>query len=175
MHTDIIFIPKSSQNQHHIFNTFGNIDFSTPIPDSTTDMQDSDYGCSTSGRCIDLSVRSSKISKNTIKINLLMDNQPPDISFSGEYEYIKYSKGGFFATHVDRKRTDNHVYTVLIYPPQSIVGGELILYLFGRELIITPDKNKYVCVIFPIKIEHESRVVLEGEKIVIKGIGCTIR
>lgn len=109
-------------------------------------------------------------------IILDLDIKIPNIKFDDTYELIKYNAGGHFIPHIDRKRYPEHNLSILLYPPVSnfTEGGELVLYPFESSDIsvqIKLSKTNWICVIFPIDILHESKPVISGHKVVIKGTG----
>lgn len=94
-----------------------------------------------------------------------------------QFEVIKYNIGGKFDMHVDSKQNMYHNHTLLLFPPQKIEGGELIVK-YGycdsmvnkqTEKIIKPHENLWTIVLFPIGVFHASKPVLSGEKITLKG------
>ena len=93
------------------------------------------------------------------------------ITVNPYFEYIEYQTGGFFARHTDKDRPHANA-TVLIYPPQTIEGGELVVCLGGYkdDVIFKPLPDKWTIVIFPNGKSHESKIVTSGTKVVLKGV-----
>jgi len=124
-------------------------------------------------RIYDPSLRKSKTYQE--KINLKLKTILSKFEFSDEFEYIEYEEEGYFEKHVDRKRTDTHTHTVLIYPPQDIEGGELNLYPFDDEYkIVIKPSTKWTGIMFPINILHESTIIKQGKKKLLKTIASKI-
>lgn len=133
-------------------------------------------------------IRKCKYIDSKITINLDIPFLSDKIHFIDTWEYLQYDKEGVFDKHVDRKRNKYHDYTILLYPPYSLtnsfdssinlIGGDLILYPFGERsenfsIKIKVDKTKWICIIFPIDITHESTIVNQGNKCLFKGIGLS--
>ncbi len=128
---------------------------------------------------VDDSKRMSFTSKKLINIDVLsivFNNEKNNsktndfITINPNFEYIEYKQGGFFAEHTDKDKPNANA-TVLIYPPQTIEGGELCLNLGGYKVIetINPHSDKWLVVVFPNLMAHESKIVKSGLKIVLKG------
>lgn len=83
----------------------------------------------------------------------------------------KYEKGDFFAPHVDRQRSQNHAYTLLILPPcksdtdNYFEGGKLKI---GSSNINCCAIEDYTYLIFSINILHELEPILKGTRYVFK-------
>lgn len=131
-------------------------------------------------RNTDQSVRNSKM----VTVNLVIDldlNLPNDSSVMvpcDNFEYIEYSQGQHFSIHVDRKRNPMHTHAILIYPPTktNLEGGELKLYPHGEQSMISitikMSTDKWIGVIFPIDILHESLPIKNyGIKKILKTTG----
>jgi hypothetical protein len=140
---------------------------------------------------IDSSKRNSKICNH--KINVQIDNFEPLVksmcklddfplkkstfTLGEQFDFIKYEQGGKFDMHYDSKQSTYHNHTLLLFPPQNIVGGELVVrHGFNDDrsinilnLIIKPHKYLWTLVLFPIGVFHASNPVLNGEKITLKG------
>jgi len=124
-------------------------------------------------REFDSTIRKSKICRHEIIIDMKIDS---NIKPSNEFEYIEYDKEGFFSVHVDRKRKENHTHTIILYPPQNITGGELVLYPYQTNIMnitIKPFAHKWIGAIIPINMYHESKPIISGKKIILKTIGLT--
>jgi hypothetical protein len=92
------------------------------------------------------------------------------VTVNSNFEYIEYATGGFFAQHTDKEKPNANM-TVLIYPPQTIEGGELCLNLGGYNGVMTfkPLSDKWLVVLFPNLMPHESKIITSGTKLVLKG------
>lgn len=139
-------------------------------------------------RFLDEKIRKCNYFDSKIIINLDIPSLSDKIHFLDSWEYLEYDENGIFDKHMDRKRNKYHHYTVLLYPPYNLlnikddtnnelIGGDLILYPFGENsenfsIKIKIDKKKWICVIFPINITHESTIVSQGSKCLFKGVGC---
>jgi len=96
------------------------------------------------------------------------------------FDFIKYNPGGKFDMHFDSKKSTYHSHTLLLFPPQKIDGGELVVkYGFDSSWsdkrvnkIIKPHEHLWTVVLFPIGVLHASNPVLNGEKITLKGTAC---
>jgi hypothetical protein len=154
-------------------------------------LDDLTYGNFDYERIVDLNVRTCKILNSKIIINYHLPNLSNDIYIGDSWEYLEYDDGGFFTIHRDRKRNKYHKYTVLVYPPINLInsidsyfpdnlniseiyGGELILYPFeSNEFTINlkMNFNKWISIIFPIDIPHESIKIKGSGKSLFKGVG----
>lgn len=128
-------------------------------------------------RVVDTTKRSSKIC--TQKFNVDFPNelnffcktckitQPSKL----ELTLFKYDEGDFFAQHVNRQRSENHAYTLLILPPCKsdtqnwFQGGNLII---GSTVITCSSITAYTYLIFNIDILHELEPILKGTRYVFK-------
>lgn len=127
---------------------------------------------------VDETKRKSLAAKNVLLVvdvvsNVYKDNASKTnefITINPFFEYIEYQEGGFFARHTDKDKPNANA-TVLIYPPQVIEGGELAVSLGGYKgtKLIKPLPDKWTIVVFPNKTPHESNMVTNGTKIVLKG------
>lgn len=156
------------------------------------------YGDLNHNRIYDDQIRKCKYFDSKITVNLDIPFLSDKIHFVDTWEYLQYDEGGIFNKHIDRKRNKYHDYTVLLYPPYDtinsygssnlnptnidssihLIGGDLILYPFGENsenfsIKIKVDKTKWICVVFPINITHESTMVNQGNKCLFKGIGLS--
>ena len=87
-----------------------------------------------------------------------------------QFEFLKYSVGGHFDKHSDRKRHSSHTHTLVIYPPQDCEGGALELHLPNRlPISIKPSSFEWIFVMFPIETQHLSTPVTKGTKYLFKG------
>lgn len=138
-----------------------------------------------SSRHTDETVRNSKMLTKNLVIDIDLNACPNNDNIMipcDNFEYIEYSQGQHFSMHIDRKRNPMHTHSILIYPPTitDVEGGELKLYPFGdRSMIsITIDMptNKWIGVIFPIDIQHESQPILNsGIKKIFKTTGSIVK
>jgi len=113
-----------------------------------------------------MTIRNSKISDIPIKmfINVLSDH----ITYVHDiFEYITYDIGGHFVEHVDYERElpdgKKSNCTFLIYPPQTVVGGELIIKdKLNNVYTIKPLSDEWIIVIFKCDLLHSSKPVTSG-------------
>lgn len=138
------------------------------------------YDKKTEKNIVDKEIRSSKTSKKPIDV-IIMNTQyiyhqfdysmcsPFKMNISTFYDCIKYEKEGKFEWHSDYKLSDTHNYTVLLYPPQKVEGGELKIKMYNGEKIIKMNEHKWTIVFMDVNIMHTSAKVLSGEKITLKG------
>lgn len=134
--------------------------------DSLTDddFQTMTYGDSGT-RIFNDDMRKSKICKKSIICDMNCDI---NMHMNDAFELIKYDIGGHFSKHRDRQRHPNHKFTIILYPPQTIDGGDLKMYPFDDDtftVTIKMDPLYWVGVIFPIDTRHESVAVSSGNKI----------
>ena len=94
----------------------------------------------------DTNVRNSKIAENliNIKINSVSDRVK---YIHDEFEYIEYNVGGHFVEHIDYERDlpdgRKSNATILIYPPQVVTGGNLIVEdKLNNKYVISPSSEK---------------------------------
>ena len=130
-------------------------------------------------RTIDLERRSSKTYKKKLSIRFLKtlhdfsNSNSIKINEFVDLELLKYEKDGFFAPHVDKQRTNMHVYTLLILPPceptsqNFFEGGDLLI---GDTRVECSKLNKWTFVIFNIKQTHSIEKITSGTRYVFKGI-----
>lgn len=128
-------------------------------------------------RVIDTTKRSSKICTQKFLVDF-----PDELKFfcktcqilqpsQIELTLYKYDEGDFFAQHVDRQRSENHAYTLLILPPCNnnthnwFEGGNLII---GSSVIKCSSITDYTYLIFNIDILHELEPILKGTRYVFK-------
>jgi hypothetical protein len=138
---------------------------------------------------IDYNIRKSSISKNKIEIILehieelyklaWIDTKDVSIKIYKMYDYIRYNIGGKFINHVDNQQYIQHNYSIILYPPQDIEGGELIVYHNvpeneDKKSIIKMGKNIWTFVMFPTGVIHNSNAVLKGEKSLLKTQGYVL-
>lgn len=137
-------------------------------------MTVSTYGHTFSGqRLVDYNIRQSKIHQNTFNFDIEIPCRNIDVKSLKNFEYIEYYKNGKFAKHRDRIREPGHEWTICIYPPQNVSGGELILYKENGDIFMKYPMpvNQWHCLIFPIGLLHESLPIISGVKKLFKGIG----
>jgi hypothetical protein len=110
--------------------------------------------------------------ENTDLIKQLAWGSKEMILVVGDYfDCIKYSVGGKFDWHRDSQQFEEHNYTVLIYPPQSITGGELIVKSSTNNKKIKMSEHLWKIVMMPLGASHCSKEVITGTKITLKGTG----
>jgi|688.fasta_scaffold416415_1 hypothetical protein len=117
-------------------------------------------------------IKYSKISTRKFKIII---NESHICNIVSYLDYLEYPIDGKFIVNIDKIASDNyHTYTVHIYPPQDIEGGELIIYEDDRKSLfqkINISKTNWVVVVFPIDIYHSSNEIKKGTKKMFKGVG----
>ena len=109
----------------------------------------------------------TKEANNFFKNNNIIDE-------SSEYKLLRYEEGDFFNNHLDRKLSDNHKYTCLIFfndESTDVEGGELSLQdendLYG--ILFNPSNLEgLVMVIFSIDLYHEVSQITKGVRYVFK-------
>lgn len=128
------------------------------------------YGINDNGieRNLDKNIRDSEISLSLfdlgkIKINVIDDKY--NVIIERMFEFLKYNPGGHFQEHTDRQRYSTHTHTVCVYPPQIIIGGELII---NKNIVIPMSKKSWTIVIFPIDTIHTCEKVIKGTKYLFK-------
>ena len=146
------------------------------------DLSDDDFENSTVGKkdgdYIDTDIRLSKKYKDAISfyltnLNVILDTE---MIIDDKFDVIKYEKCGKFDMHVDTQ-IDDYNYTVMIYPPQKVKGGELCVLngyqskLSDNRILekIEMSEELWTIVLLPVGVMHSSNEVLEGTKIIIKG------
>ena len=112
---------KSSADLNRIFNFA-----------KTSQFKKIDYGNGDDGldRTHDTDVRDSEISCTMFDLGELQINDVDtdrDMTIDRMFEFIRYKKDGHFEEHTDRKRHTTHTDSICIYPPQNVIGGELII------------------------------------------------
>jgi len=135
---------------------------------------------------IDDNIRGSSILQTKIEIILenieelyklaWIDTKDISIKIYKMYDYIRYNIGGKFINHIDNQQYIQHNYSIILYPPQDIEGGELIVYHTvpeneDKKSIIKMDKNIWTFIMFPTGVIHNSNTVLKGEKSLLKTQG----
>lgn len=128
----------------------------------------------------DINLRNSVVSEN---IEILLENtdiikqlvwgtDETTIDIHNNFNCIKYPVGGKFEWHNDIPQFINHNYTFLIYPPQSIEGGELVIKSSHTDKKIKKIKmseHLWKIVMFPTGVLHASKEIISGTKITLKG------
>ena len=134
--------------------------------------------CSKYGETIsDNKLRKSSVSKNIVisleNIGIINKLAWPahhtTLDIHSNFQCIKYPVGGKFEWHVDMPQFDKHNFTFLIYPPQSVVGGEIVVKSLPTNKKITMSKYLWKIVMFPTGILHRSKEIISGTKTVLKG------
>lgn len=124
--------------------------------------------CSVSGaHSVDKNTRDSSTANENVIVNLRFHSKYKNFIVYVNFEYICYDKGGHFDEHVDLPQSEKHNYTVLVYPPQEVEGGELVI----GKYVVTPNKDSWKVVVFPLNVTHKSNPVISGTKQVLKGKG----
>lgn len=130
-------------------------------------------------------VRNSKIGVKNLIIDIDLNDQSNNDNVMipcDNFEYIEYTQGQHFSIHTDRKRNPMHTHAILVYPPTvtGIKGGELKLYPHGTSSMMSITINmpidKWVGIIFPIDIPHESLPIgNDGIKKIFKTTGSIVK
>lgn len=142
-------------------------------------MKDSTYSKSSkyAERLLNKNVRNSVVSdeimiyiKNIDVIKqLAWPNTETLIDIYSEFNCIKYPVGGKFEWHKDSQLFSKHNYTILIYPPQSIVGGELVVKTSTSNKKIKVSDHLWKIIMLPIGATHCSKEIISGTKTTLKG------
>ena len=128
-------------------------------------------------RLLDKNVRNSTVSDEIIIFldgtdvikQLAWPNTDVLIDIYNEFNCIKYPVGGKFEWHKDTQLFSKHNYTILIYPPQSIVGGELVVKTSTSNKKIKVSEHLWKIIMLPIGATHCSKEVITGTKTTLKG------
>jgi predicted 2-oxoglutarate/Fe(II)-dependent dioxygenase YbiX len=121
----------------------------------------------------DVNVRNSKIAE--MMINIKINSVSDHIKYiHNEFEYIEYNIGGHFVEHIDYERDlpdgRKSNATFLIYPPQNVVGGNLVVKdKLNNKYVISPSSEKWIIIIFKCDLLHCSEPVIAGQKVILKG------
>jgi hypothetical protein len=81
---------------------------------------------------------------------------------------LKYDKGSFFKTHVDAKKSQDHIATGLLYPPCSYDGGELYIYEGENKIQIEKNSSRWQFVAIKLGVPHEVTEITNGSRYVFK-------
>lgn len=136
------------------------------------------FDASTIKDTMDHRIRDSKISTKKIKLDIKNINGITDygenLIICESFDYIQYNVGGHFDKHVDvSKFVDGkeHNYTILLFPPQKIDGGDFIIYEDKEKesMRISPSEFQWTIIIFPVGTYHCSTEITNGIKITLKG------
>jgi len=75
--------------------------------------------------------------------------------------------------HEDKETRHRHTYTACIYPPQDVVGGELVVFDNNKKILATYQmpKDNWLIIVMPIYLKHKSKPVTSGIKYLFKGEG----
>lgn len=128
-------------------------------------------------RLLNKNVRNSAVSDEIIislkNIDVIKQLAWPNteilIDIYNEFNCIKYPVGGKFEWHKDSQLFSKHNYTILIYPPQSIVGGELVVKTSTSNKKIKVSDHLWKIIMLPIGATHCSKEVISGTKTTLKG------
>jgi len=85
------------------------------------------------------------------------------------FDLIKYDVGDFFAPHQDGKKYNNHIGTILIYPPKNLYpyeGGEL--YLPNENITLKAFEDDWTMIFLNINVLHEVKPITSGVKYIFK-------
>jgi len=85
------------------------------------------------------------------------------------FNLLKYEEGDFFKEHQDSKYIENHIGTILVYPPKKLSnyeGGEL--YLSKENVIIEAYEDKWSIVLLHVNTLHEVKPLKSGLRYVFK-------
>jgi hypothetical protein len=132
-------------------------------------------GVGTVQRIVDTSVRSAEISNKLYDFGAITVSGLPDgktMTIDSNFEFLRYSPGDHFAPHTDRTRSSDHSHTICMYPPQNVVGGELILEA-NKTTNHAMSPDAWIVVIFPTDMTHSSQPIVQGTKYVFKGTCST--
>ena len=139
-------------------------------------MKDSTYSKHGETLC-DKNLRNSLVSDEiTVSVenidvikHLIWPSTEMIIDIHAKFSCIKYSVGGKFDWHKDSQQFAEHNYTFLIYPPQSITGGELVVKSSTTNKKIKMSSHLWKIVMLPIGASHCSKEIITGTKITLKG------
>lgn len=151
-------------------------------------MEAATYGDKHGDRRIDECTRLSKLSQSTFFFDIepsqvLNDEPASHVEVFPEFEFLKYPVKGHFVEHNDCQRPIHverpgyrvkHNHTVCIYPPQSVVGGELVFKMSSGDVVVPMPKDNWLVLIFQIDLSHLSKSVKSGEKVLFKGLGLSV-
>lgn len=152
-----------------------NDDLKKRIEDLTFDSVES--SCAIRGVVkMDPSIRSSQTSKRKVEIKISgLYERFESVQFDDMFDVITYNVGDKFTEHTDAVKFKTHNYTILLYPPQNVEGGDLIVKLDGdKNFAVKMSNCNWTIVLLPVKVPHSSLPVLNGTKLTFKGaIGLT--
>lgn len=128
-------------------------------------------------------IRNSKTSAEKININIKniqhikkYFDQCSEFCVDDKFDYVEYNVGEKFDFHVDSSQPfviNNTLkksnYTVLLYPPQNIIGGELVIKTNNFQSLIKMHTHKWTIVFLPINVIHSSLKIVSGFKKTFKG------
>jgi predicted 2-oxoglutarate/Fe(II)-dependent dioxygenase YbiX len=86
------------------------------------------------------------------------------------YNLLLYEKGSFFLPHRDGERLDRMVATLVVVPPASYTGGELVVRHEGREQVLDlgnrrDSRLRTHFAAFYADCEHEVRPIRQGVRL----------
>lgn len=89
-----------------------------------------------------------------------------------KWDLIGYGPGDLFELHTDGQKHKDHIGTVLLFPPKGkheFEGGDLILQLKDKEVVLKPSTFKYwTLVAFKLDVPHKCTPVTSGKRYVFK-------
>lgn len=156
------------KNINELINKINNIDIN--------EMKDSTYSKHDKTFC-DKNIRNSVVSSNFIiefdNIDVIKqlawNDKDMIINIHNKFDCIKYSVGGKFDWHRDNQQFSEHNYTFIIYPPQSVIGGEILVKTSSTNKKIKMSDHLWKIVMFPLGTSHCSKEIIKGTKIALKG------
>jgi predicted 2-oxoglutarate/Fe(II)-dependent dioxygenase YbiX len=92
----------------------------------------------------------------------------------GPYELLKYEVGDFFSRHIDTRLSESHLFTCLLFVPQTdhpFVGGNLVFSDEKRTFSALVEPSKFTeptMVIFSVNLYHEVTPIESGTRYVFK-------
>jgi hypothetical protein len=81
---------------------------------------------------------------------------------------LKYIKGSFFKTHMDGKKSENHIAVGLLYPPSNYIGGKLYVYEDDNKIQIKKDSTHWQFVAIKLGTPHEVTEITHGKRYAFK-------
>lgn len=84
----------------------------------------------------------------------------------GKVKKIAYRGGGHFSWHTDSKDNARHTVTMILYPPQTIRGGTLVVrWRSEGQCRYKPHPTKWRAVFVPLGVEHMVTRLVSGLRI----------
>jgi len=124
----------------------------------------------------DTTLRSSKTSLEKAKITVSgLNSYFARLQIDEMFSPIIYDIGDKFEWHIDAPQFRWHNYTILLYKPQDIEGGELCVKMDeDRNFTIKMDKHRWTIVLLPLNVLHTSLPITKGTKLTLKGTAYII-